>query len=448
MDHRGPDNRGPDRRGPDRSSPSVIQAASDVSRALTPQAAGLSGEIYRLILEQIPQLRDDRRVLALLEASVSENVVTLLDILQHGIDLENVRAPVAAEEYARRLAQRDVPITALLRAYRIGSARFQDHCLEELGRRADEAALVSAAGMRIADATAAYIDRISEELVAAFEAEKENWLRNVSAVRAARVRALLAGERGDVEASERVLGYRLGQHHVGLVCWTDHAAVQAGDAGGTLARLEHATAELARGAGATGRPVFVPQDESSAWAWLPLGTTKTFPAQDAEPVRTMAGSTAGIRFTAGAVGSGLAGFRRSHRQALATYTVAVAAGPSGPFLTAYSDIAPLALMSGSADLMRAWVIDTLGPLARDDESSATLRDTLRVFLRENGSFKATAERLTLHKNTVQYRIRKARQSLDQPLADNRLQVELALLASEWLGAAVLRPADGSRPSAR
>jgi len=176
-------------RGPDRSSPSVIQAASDVSRALTPQAAGLSGEIYRLILEQIPPLRDDRRVLALLEASVSENVVTLLDILQHGIDLENVRAPVAAEEYARRLAQRDVPITALLRAYRIGSARFQDHCLEELGRRADEAALVSAAGMRIADATAAYIDRISEELVAAFEAEKENWLRNVSAVRAARVRA-------------------------------------------------------------------------------------------------------------------------------------------------------------------------------------------------------------------------------------------------------------------
>jgi PucR C-terminal helix-turn-helix domain/GGDEF-like domain len=438
------DHPGPDHRGPGRSSPAVIQAASEVSRALTPQAAGLSAEIYRLILGQIPQLRDDRPVLALLEASVSENVVTLLDILQHGIDLEKVRAPVAAEEYARRLAQRDVPITALLRAYRIGSARFQDRCLAELGRRADEAPLVSAAGMRIADATAAYIDRISEELVAAFEAEKENWLRNVSAARAARVRALLSGDRGDVEASERVLGYRLGQHHVGLVGWTDRAAVQAGDAGGTLARLEHATAELARRAGGAGRPVFVPQDESSAWAWLPLGTSKAFtlPAEEGQPT----GTTDGIRFAAGAVGAGLAGFRRSHRQALAAYTVAVVAGPSGPFLTAYRDIAPLALMSGSADLMRAWVIDTLGALARDDESGATLRDTLRVFLQENGSFKATAERLTLHKNTVQYRIRKARESLDQPLADNRLQVELALLASEWLGAAVLRPADGTRPS--
>jgi hypothetical protein len=51
-------------------------------------------------VQEIPALRGDRRVLALLEASVAENVSTLLHILQHGIDLENVRAPAAAEEYA------------------------------------------------------------------------------------------------------------------------------------------------------------------------------------------------------------------------------------------------------------------------------------------------------------------------------------------------------------
>ena len=58
--------------------------------------------------------------------------------------------------------------------------------------------------------------------------------------------------------------------------------------------------------------------------------------------------------------------------------------------------------------------------------------------RENGSFKATAERLVLHKNTVQYRIRKAEESLGHPIGENRLNVELALLASHWLDAAVLR----------
>jgi hypothetical protein len=155
-----------------------------------------------------------------------------------------------------------VPIAALLRAYRLGSARFQDWCLQELGRQTDNASIVSAAGLRIAEITAIYIDRVSEELVSAYEAEKENWLRNLSAARAARVRALLNGERVDVDSSEAILGYRLRQHHIGVVCWLGEAE----PGGGALARLEHATAEVARRAECEERPIFLPQDESSAWA--------------------------------------------------------------------------------------------------------------------------------------------------------------------------------------
>jgi hypothetical protein len=206
-----------------RSTSSVAQSVSDIISALTSGTAELSTEIYGLIVSKIPQLGGDRRILALLDASVVENVGTMLHILQHGIDLDNVRAPAAAQEYARRLAQRGVPVAALLRAYRIGLARFQDECLAELGRATDDAAMVSAAGLRIADITSGYIDRISEELVSSYEAEKENWLRNLSASRAARVRALLAGERVDLTASEAVLGCRLRQHHVGLVCWSGEA---------------------------------------------------------------------------------------------------------------------------------------------------------------------------------------------------------------------------------
>ena len=57
---------------------------------------------------------------------------------------------------------------------------------------------------------------------------------------------------------------------------------------------------------------------------------------------------------------------------------------------------------------------------------------------------ATAERLTLHKNSVQYRVRKAEESLGRPIGEDRLSVELALLASQWLGAAVLRQAGAAR----
>ena len=92
------------------------------------------------------------------------------------------------------------------------------------------------------------------------------------------------------------------------------------------------------------------------------------------------------------------------------------------------------------------MLETLRSLADDDDHNASLRSTLSVFLKEGGSFKATAERLTVHKNTVQYRIRKAEESLGRPVDADHLQIELALLASHWLGTAVLRPASGPRAS--
>jgi DNA-binding PucR family transcriptional regulator len=414
-----------------------VESASDVSAALAPRTAEISADVYQLIVRDIPQLRDDKRVLTLLEASVGENVATILHVIQHGIDLDKVHAPAAAEEYARRLAQRGVPIAALLRAYRIGSARFQDWCLQELGRRTDNAAIISAAGMRIAGVTASYIDKVSEELVTAHELERENWLRNLSVARAARVRALIRDEQVDVASSEAVLGYRLRQHHLGVVAWVTDAPA----GGDVLGRLERAIAEMAAEAHCDGRPMFVPQDESSAWAWLPLGGRSDIALPGA--------SGEEIRFAVGEPALGVPGFRRTHQQALSAQAVALAAGPSGQPVTCFGDVAPLALMSGSIELLRAWVIETLGALADDDDHNARLRDTLRVFLQENGSYKTTAERLMLHKNTVQYRVRKAEESLRGPIASDRLDIELALLASQWLGAAVLRPAGrpGDRPGA-
>jgi hypothetical protein len=408
----------------------VVQSASEVSAALALRTAEVTADIYDLIVREIPQLRSDNRVLALLEASVSENVATTLHILEHGIAVDNVHAPAAAAEYARRLAQRGVPMTALLRAYRIGATRFQDWCLRELGRHTDDPAVLNAAGPRIAEITAVYIDRVSEELVTLYAAEQGNWLRNLSVARAARVRALLRAERVDIDSSEAILGYRLRQHHLGVVCWIDVADAS----GGALTRLERAAAEVCGLVGGAGRPLFLPQDESSAWAWLPLGVRDTARLK-AEP----AASADGVRFALGAVGAALPGFRRTHRQALGAQAVALAAGPAGRMVTCFTDVAPVALMSGSVELAREWVAETLGALADADEHNARLRDTLRIFLQENGSFKATAERMTLHKNTVQYRVRKAEEGLGRPLEENRLDVELALLASHWLGTAVLRP---------
>ena len=410
----------------DLMSPSVAEQVADVAGALAPRGAALSADVYALIVREIPQLRADRQGLTLLDTGVSENVATVLHILQHGIDVERIRIPPAAEEHVRRLAQRGV-LTAVLRSYRIGATRFQHWCFQELARRTADATVVSAAGLFMTEVIASYIDRVSEELVSTYESEREHWLRNLSAARDGRVKALLRGERVGIDSSEAILGYRLRQHHVGVVCWMHEADPGAG----ALARLERATVDAAERAGCEGRPMFLPQDESCAWAWLPLGGQRSL-AAEASP------ASDDIRFAFGAAGAGLDGFRRTHQQALGAQAVAVAAGPSGPTVTSFHDVAPLALMANSIELTRAWVVETLGALADDDEQSARLRETLRVFLSEKGSFKATAEKLTLHKNTVQYRVRKAEDILGARLDENRLQIELALLACRWLRGAVLR----------
>jgi PucR C-terminal helix-turn-helix domain/GGDEF-like domain len=415
----------------DIDGPAVAELVADVAAAVSRQAAVVSQDVYEVVLREIPELRDDKPVLALLSSSVHSNVGTCLQIMQHQIDLSAVQAPAASLEYARRRAQRGTPLTALLRAYRLGHTCFSDWLVKELARQADDAQMITAATLSMSRIVAGYVDQTSEEIVAAYTRERERWLRNRSATRAARIRDLLSGERVNVSVTEATLGYRLRQYHVGLVCWAGNATAAIDN----ITRLEHAISHVAAKAACSGEPVFLPRDESSAWAWLPLGIRDTFDAAAA----STSGADDDIHFAFGDAVRGVAGFRLTHQQAIAAQAVALAAGSPPPRVVTFGEVAPVAMMLGSADLLRAWVLATLGGLATDDEQHARLRDTLLAFLQSGGSYKATAEQMVLHKNTVQYRIRKAEESLGRPAAGNRQDVELALQAGRWLGSAVLQP---------
>jgi DNA-binding PucR family transcriptional regulator len=419
----------------DIDGPAVAELVAGVAATVSRQGAAASDNVYEVILREIPELRDDKAVLALLASSVDSNVGTCLQIMQHQIDLSAVRAPAAALEYARRLAQRGTPLTALLRAYRLGHTTLSDLLLKELARQTDNAQMLTAATLGMSHAVAGYVDQTSEEIVAAYTRERENWLRNRSATRAARIRDLLSGQRINVSATEAALGYRLYQYHVGLVCWTGDATGAVDD----ITRLEHAVGHVAEKLACSGEPVFLPRDESSAWAWLPLGIRDTFDAAGA----STAGVEGDIHFAFGDAARDTAGFRLTHQQAVAAQAVALAAGSPAPHWVAFSEVAAVAMMLGSTDLLRAWVSKTLAGLAADDVHHARLRDTLLVFLQTGGSYKVTAERLTLHKNTVQYRIHKAGESLGRPAGENQHDVELALRVTHWLGASVLHPVPGT-----
>jgi PucR C-terminal helix-turn-helix domain/GGDEF-like domain len=416
----------------DTDRPAVVELMAGVAAAVARRATAVHEDVYEVILRDIPELREDKLVLALLRSSVLSNVDTCLQVLQHQIDLADVQAPAMAVEYARRQAQRGMPLTVLLRAYRVGHTCFADWLLRELARQTDDARMITAATLGMSRIVAGYVDQTSEQIVAAYTRERESWLRSRSAARAARIRDLLSGARMDLRAAEATLGYRLRQYHVGVVCWTDETPGPVDN----ITRLERAIREIAELAASSSDAVFIPRDESSAWAWLPLGIRDTFTC----PAAGAAGVDGDIHFAFGDAAKGTAGFRLTHEQAVAAQAVAMAGGSAVPRAVTFGEVAPVAMMLGSAELLRAWVLSTLAGLAVDDEHHARLRDTLLVFLESGGSYKTAAERLMLHKNTVQYRIRKAQESLGRPVGGNRHDVELALQASHWLGASVLQPA--------
>ena len=71
----------------------------------------------------------------------------------------------------------------------------------------------------------------------------------------------------------------------------------------------------------------------------------------------------------------------------------------------------------------------LGPLAADDESTYRVAMTLAVYLQENRSPARAAQRLTVHPNTVSYRVNQAETILGRPVDTDasELSVALALL---------------------
>jgi DNA-binding PucR family transcriptional regulator len=95
-------------------------------------------------------------------------------------------------------------------------------------------------------------------------------------------------------------------------------------------------------------------------------------------------------------------------------------------VTRYSAVALAALATVDIERARDFVVAQLGRLAGDDDVALRLAATLRVYLEENGSPTRTAKRLGIHENTVANRVRQAEKLLGRPVAEQRLELHMAL----------------------
>ena len=419
-----------------------------VARAVTADADELLAVVLADIAEALPDLTADPRLRELMAVTVHDTILAALTIFGSGAPMSAARPPEAGLELARRLAQQNVPIAAMLRAYRLGQARVQQELITRIAARKASGAEVAEAARELSSAAFGFVDLVAEEVVAAYQAERDHWMRQRNAARLAKITSVLearpGGLTGQVDAIESALGYELARAgHLAAVLWCEV------DGASRLTALERRMPRLAAAVGAVRAPLVVAPDAATLWAWFPVSTQAgSAGTQSGSPITeavtdALTEALAAVPEVYAAFGDpagGIDGFRLTHQQARQAQVLALAADPRARLrVTVPALLGPVALLALEPGTVAGWVRSVLGELAADDDAHARLRETLWAYLSSGSSLATAAAELHLHKNTIQYRVRKAEEARGRPLADGRLDVEVALLACRLLGSKVLRP---------
>ncbi|MFF3517182.1 PucR family transcriptional regulator [Streptomyces sp. NPDC002573] len=405
--------------------PTAVDAlVAEVARAIDADLPALTSELTAWFTEVIPEFQHDEAIRGLMVASTSSNLVAIVDLLRHSIPVEQISVPGAAAEYARRFAQHSLSLEALLRAYRLGENRFTQWsitALDRIGGVPTDLALAAVA--ELSRRTNSYIDQVIEGLIDIYETERRLWNSRMGAARAAQIRLVLESENLSEAEACHLLGIPMSGWHTAAVAWMPAE-------GPSAAGMLDATARLIQEVSGPGTPLTLLDDERTMWVWVQQPAPRHLDLNRLS--EGVAGLAAEVRVVLGAQAPGLDGFRGSLREAIRTRAVVENAQNRALRVLAFDDVAVAALLTENSEDLERWIVRVLGDLATDAPGNRELRDTIRVFFESGSSYTQAATRLHLHKNTVHYRIRKAEELLGRPLTDDRLDVEVALLARALL----------------
>jgi sugar diacid utilization regulator len=421
-----------------------LAAASTAQRMLlgekmAKESPGLARMLRAEMLDQIPELAVDSAGAEMLESSVRSNIETIAQVLRHVVDVENLVAPIGAREYTERLAQRGVSLILLLQAYRLGQQILIDWGFSKLDETADVDVAFSSYHA-FCGLINRYVDLISEQVVAAYQREHQRWIAHRNNVAAEFLDLLLADVPVDLDKAELSLDHRLRQMHLGVLVWADAPHFGESDP----VRLERIVAELNRSMRDAGGMLYWQRDRVTGWAWFGVDQGGEVP-DVAGLEAALAEVDPHVRVAFGTPAAGPSGFRATHLEAHRAQQVAIAAGLRAPRVISYGDpgVRFTSLLVNDLEVARRFVSLALGGLAEDTPPAERLRTTAMVFLEAKGSHTAAAQRLHLHKNSVKYRLKRAAEERGKPVDEERLDLELALIACSWLGSAVLRAPSAS-----
>lgn len=420
---------------------------SDVARIvarLDEQAATISDVLCAAAQEGVPELPRDDEMSALMRAAMSDQLHTVFRALLRDIDVTRIAVPATHTEYARVLARRGIPIKAMMRAHRLGQRRLGAVVFAELQAAGMAPETQVTLAESLARTLSKYVDVLSQQALAAYQGEHGLMLTAQRIQGEAQIRDVLDDVKSfDVDAVSMAIGYLLSWEHLALIVWypgRDPAHER-------LDGLPEFVRALAVAADTDASPLLVGADGAAWWVWLPY---RSVPGEAIAHIREFVRvRTDAPNVAIGAMGCGVEGFRRSHRQAQRARTAAQArTSPPGEVVAATdAGIVSAALLYVDADAdadadadieeIRGWVTDVLGPLASDTDDDARLREILRIYLYFGRPYRV-AEELNVPLAAVRYDVQRAVERRGRPIGDKR-NVELALIACQRYGSAVLRP---------
>ncbi|ROO86812.1 DNA-binding PucR family transcriptional regulator [Actinocorallia herbida] len=373
-------------------------------------AAAMTAEVIERVPEHGGGAVPERTLGRAVEATV---FLTLFGLLTDRSVSPLEVAPEAVEANAA-LVHRNISLDRVLRGVRIGHARLHRELMAAIEREPEP--VRSAESHRVSEALFEYADVQASRLAEEYIAERDRWQAGTEAARRAVVEDLLAARRVTADRAARVLGCSLDRHHLALIVWTD-------DADGRAADLARYAGAFARDTGAE-QSLTVRDGPSALWAWAGWATR---PSDDLL-ARALREPPPGIRVAAGPVASGQEGFRRSHLGARAAERIALRIGDR---VRAYPEVSVEVLATADVEEARWYVAEVLGELADPGPRAAELRETLRVYLEQGRSPALAAELLSVSRNTVTYRVRRAEELLGRPVGVGH-EVWLALRAATAL----------------
>ncbi len=396
------------------------QVLRPVAAELAACAAEMSVEVTGAIGQRLGDLLPDPESFEANRASTEASILGFAQILEQGADPAAASLGTATLAYTKEAAQRGIPLTTLMRSYRLGHGAAWERVATLIAAHASDSEQRAIATELCSAWLFAYVDAallLAEDF---YTAERERWVRSTAATRAATIETILAGDPIDAALASRRLGYELDRRHTAVIAW-----LQAHEEGyDTHPAMEAAIAQVRDRLGATSALV-QPLGILSIAAWI--GTRDAVSPRQLDDLRVDTHAAPGVRIATGEPGHGIAGFRQSHNEATQARRVAeLAARPSGT-VTRYSRVALAAIATADLDQARTFVARELhGLAAGDDDLTTRLTATVRTYLDEHSSRSRTAKRLGIHENTVSYRIKQAEEILGRSLDQRTLELRVAL----------------------